>query len=462
MHNAKTKKLVAVLSFWAVAIFVYSGGETAYAAELRVGAGGEFATIAAALEAANDGDSIYVSPGEYSGNLVIEKSVRLIGEGMPRIVGDYNGDAVLVRAKDVEVSAFAVSGSGANMMYGHSGIKVNGGGALIQNNTLTDNLFGIYLRNCDGARVLENQITGRKDKDQGQRGAGIQVFDSNNNLIKGNEVSFVRDGVYFDHADFNAVEDNGFQDLRYGVHYMYCDDNVFSRNTFKDSSGGIAIMYTRRVTFSDNLIINNRIGFNAFGLLYKEASDCLAERNVIINAVTGIFVEGSRDNIFRNNLIAYNDVGLSLYANSLGNLFAQNDFIGNLSDLKTVGRASANLDLDGRGNYYSSYTGFDVDGDGVGDVPHSLQNAFEHLEGDFPVLRMYLSSGAADAMILAEKTFPLISQERPEDRYPLMSPASGLRLGDFGYGEPAASPVSAIIALLATCGLLLAGWRLSK
>lgn len=444
------------------ALLLCSAARESSAADVRVGVDGDYDSIIEALENIKDGDNILVTSGSYEGNLVIDKSVKIIGTDNPRIIGLYDADVVKITAENVEVTGFEISRSGLNMMYGFAGVKIEADSAVIKNNKLSDNLFGIYLKNCDYANVENNRIVGRKDRGQGERGSGISIYNSNYNRISGNEVSYVRDGIYFDHADFNAVEDNVFSDLRYGVHYMYCDDNSFVRNTFRDSAGGVAIMYTERVIFSDNLIINNRAGFNAFGLLYKDASECIAERNIIINSVSGVFLEGGKNNVFRSNLLAYNDVGVTLYASSLDNSFGGNDFIGNLSDLKTIGKAKADWNAGRSGNYYSSFSGFDVDGDGIGDVPHALQNAFEHLEGGNPVLRLYLSSGAADAMILAEKTFPIVSNARTEDAFPLMKPVSGLKLSDADGGKLPGNVFSAVLALLATGGVLMHGWRSSK
>src|SRR5262249_5408440 len=76
----------------------------------------------------------------------------------------------------------------------------------------------------------------------------------------------------------------------------------------------------------------------------------------------------------------------------------------------------------GRGNYWSDYHGYDLDGDGVGDAPHKVQNVFEYLEGNYPRLRLYLSSPAAQALAAAEQTFPIIKGSAEKDGAPLMKP----------------------------------------
>jgi nitrous oxidase accessory protein len=274
----------------------------------------------------------------------------------------------------------------------------------------------------------------------------------------------VRDGVYFDHADFNLVEDNEFSHLRYGVHYMYCEDNRFFRNIFRDSVGGVAVMYTERVVFRDNQILNNREGYNAFGLLFKDALDSVAEGNVIVNSVNGIFLDSSHRIKIRNNLVAYNDVGIMFYASSLENSFGGNDFVGNLATLHTVGRINADWTPDGLGNYYSDYAGYDVDGDGIGDTPHRLQDAFEYLEGSRPLLRLFLSSAVADALAAAERSFPIVPSSDEEDSAPRMKPVSGVKM-TFRYegrDQPRGGLALAGGSLAALMMSGLVSWRLRR
>ena len=456
MPEATTVRRVPTNVVLALALALGLLTSHAWAGILRVGPGG-YSTIREALEAAAPGDEIHVASGKYHENLVIEQSVVLLGEGKAHVVGLGEGDVVRVMGDDVEMRGFSISGSGNDMLVSDAGIKIFGTRARVIDNTIYDSLFGVYLRGCTEALVENNRIRGRVEVEVGRRGAGIHFFDAHHNIVRGNDIAFVRDGVYFDHADFNTVEDNEFAQLRYGVHYMYCKDNHFYRNVFRDSVGGVAIMYTERVVFQDNQILNNRKGFNAFGLLFKDAIDSVAERNVIVNSVNGIFLDSSHRNSIRNNLVAYNDVGVMLYASSLENSFGGNDFVGNLATLHTVGRADADWTPDGMGNYYTDYRGYDIDGDGIGDAPHRLQDAFEYLEGSRPLLRMFLYSAASDALSAAERSFPLVPSSEEEDTAPQIKPVSGVKM-TYQYEGSEGRRGSSMLAGGSLLALLLGGW----
>ena len=74
-----------VLAVCAIGIAAVGAGGTAdraFAGSLCVGSGAHcFATIQAAVDAANDGDVIHVGPGTFAGGITIDTSVKLIGAG---------------------------------------------------------------------------------------------------------------------------------------------------------------------------------------------------------------------------------------------------------------------------------------------------------------------------------------------------------------------------------------------
>jgi len=120
--------------------------------------------------------------------------------------------------------------------------------------------------------------------------------------------------------------------------------------------------------------------------------------------------------------VAANDIAIETFSSAGENTFEANNFVENLSPLWVIGKHTSNSWNGERGNYWSGYDGYDLDGDGIGDVPFKIQNVFEHLEGNYPRLRLYLFSPAAPALAVAEKVFPVVEGSREFDRYPLMKP----------------------------------------
>ncbi|HQZ83991.1 MAG TPA: hypothetical protein PLR83_12285, partial [Pyrinomonadaceae bacterium] len=51
-----------------------------------------------------------------------------------------------------------------------------------------------------------------------------------------------------------------------------------------------------------------------------------------------------------------------------------------------------------------------------------IHNIFEYLEGNFPRMRIYLNSPAAQSLVAAEKAFPILKGSNEFDERPLMRP----------------------------------------
>jgi nitrous oxidase accessory protein len=203
---------------------------------------------------------------------------------------------------------------------------------------------------------------------------------------------------------------------------MYSNDNIFEDNIFENNVAGAAIMYSRNIQFRRNAFVHNR-GFSSFGVLFQDSENCVSEQNLFVDNVVGIFMEALRDSRFERNLIASNDTAIEVFSSAERNDFTGNNFVANLSPIRIIGKTSnIRWDRSGAGNYWSDYNGYDLDGNGRGDIPFRIQNLFEHLEGNRPRLRVYLFSPASQALAAAEQSFPVIQGSREFDRYPLMKP----------------------------------------
>ncbi len=377
-------------------------------------------SIQAAIAGAKPGDTIRVERGIYVGQIILDKALIVEGIGKPVLRGTGKGSVVVVAADRCTIRGFVIEHSGGDLQAEDSGLLLKSNDNLIEANELRDVLYGIYLYHAARNTIRGNSVRGRPELETGERGAGLHIWNSPDNLIEDNTITEARDGLYIQASHRNTVRRNRVSRLRYGLHYMNSDDNKFDDNLFEHNIAGAAIMYSKRIEFRRNAFIHNR-GFSSFGILFQDCEDNLAEDNFFIDNATGIFMEALRRSTFRRNVIAENDLGLMIYSNSTDNLFTENNFVENLSPLQLVGkRAGVRWNEMKRGNYWSDYGGYDLDGDGVGDVAHKVQNVFEYLEGNYPRLRLYLNSPAAQALATAEKTFPIVKGSSEADAAPLM------------------------------------------
>lgn len=381
----------------------------------------DFTRLQVAIDNTPRGGMLTVPAGVYRGNLVIGKKLRMVGIGHPVIQGDGTGSCLTITADSCVIEGLVIERSGTMLVNEDAGILVKSNRNRIEGNKLRDILFGIYLLQADHNTVEGNTIVGRRYLELGERGSGIHLWNSLHNTLRGNVITDARDGFYIQNANFTLIEGNDVSNLRYGLHYMYADSNVFLNNRFHDNVAGAAVMYSQGIAIRHNLFTHNR-GFASYGILFQECHGMVVDSNAFADNVIGMFFEASTNNLFRHNIVAQNDVALQMFQNSIDNTFTENNFIDNLSPLSIVGKRTGSKWSDGkRGNYWSSYDGYDIDNDGIGDVPMKIQNVFSYLEGSFPSLRVYLYSPTSQAIAAAAKAFPILQINEELDPYPLMS-----------------------------------------
>jgi nitrous oxidase accessory protein len=380
---------------------------------------GQGSPLQARIDAAPLGSTLEVAPGEYPGDLVLDRPLRLVGRGRPRLVGSGAGSVVRIRAADVSLEGFDIDGrGGGDLGRDSSGVHTAAPRTTIKDCRIRQALFGVYLREADGSAVLGCSIRGIPGRDPGEKGSGIHVWNTQGFRLERNQLVDVRDGFYIQSSSNGVIRGNVARDLRYGLHYMFSDDNLFEDNLFENGAAGTALMYSRRIVFRRNRFLHNR-GFASVGLLLKACDDVVAEDNLIADNARGIFLEGSYRNTFRRNVVAESDTAVVLYDSCQGNRFEGNSFVGNLSPLNLVGRRT---DTSFDGNYWSENGEPDLDGDGRSDRPFRLSSVFDHFRGNLTAADLFSAGFAAAALGAAERTFPVLRLVPVEDHRPLSQP----------------------------------------
>jgi nitrous oxidase accessory protein len=105
-------------------------------------------------------------------------------------------------------------------------------------------------------------------------------------------------------------------------------------------------------------------------------------------------------------------------ANSMDNIFTHNNFISNSFEVTTNSIRNFNAF---EKNYWSDYQGYDIDNDGIGEVPHHPVKLFSLIVEQNRSTLLLLRSFFVELLDAAEKIFPVITPETLIDKYPLMS-----------------------------------------
>ncbi|MBI3317179.1 MAG: nitrous oxide reductase family maturation protein NosD [Candidatus Omnitrophica bacterium] len=383
-----------------------------------------YATIAAALEKAAEGDTILVTKGLYAGPLMITKSVRLEGQGEPVIDGGGKGTVVTIKAPDVVMRGFVIRNSGDLLASENSGLLATGARPLIENNRFEDVLFGVYLSRAPGGVLRGNSFKG-KALDTPRRGDLIRVWFSDGVVIENNRTERGRDVVLWYSKDM-TLRDNDFRQGRYGIHFMYCRNAEVVNNRFVDNSVGAYLMYSEALKLRGNIVANNR-GPSGFGIGFKDMKNAVIEENIVTSNRIGFYLDGCEAMICRRNVIAHNHIGFNLLPTAVRNKFEGNYVLDNVEQTLLDGSSIQTVN-DWTGNYWSNYRGYDADRDGIGDIPYKPMRFFELLTDRFHELKIFLGSPSAQAIDLAAAVFPIFAPTpKFEDPRPLMRPAGRIR-----------------------------------
>jgi len=386
-------------------------------------------SLAAAIAAARDGDTVIVPHGVHRERLVIDKAVRLVGEPDAVIDGGGEGTVLRITASGAEIRGLTVRGTGTRYDSEDAAIRIDHAADVrIVDSHVEDALFGIFVVQGDRCAIEGSTVVG-KDLPHVRRGDGIRLWYSSACRLLGNRVDRSRDVIIW-YSSGTVVEDNLVQRSRYGLHYMYSNDNAFRRNRFEDNQVGAAIMYSRGIELTENSFSFSD-GPAAFGILVKDADDVFIVGNRLVHNATGLFFDNapqSRDGRVdvRGNLIARGDVGIALQPASRRIRFWENALVGNRIDVQVQGGGNAQgneWSVAGRGNYWSDAVPYDADGDGISEIPFRIDSTYEALADRYPALSFYDATPGAEAIDLGARLFPVFApRPRLADPHPLVRP----------------------------------------
>ena len=384
---------------------------------------GQYARIQTAIDAANPGDTVLLEGGTYPEGINLNKAIKLIGQGSPTLDGGGQGDVITLTADNCTVQGLIITNSGYDLTKDEAGIKVNSQNNLITENRVLRNTWGIYFHAANNNVVSHNFIEGRAELLDSFRGNGIHLWKSSGNIIDANELTKNRDALYFSFATHNTVSNNLAYGQRIGIHYMYSDYNKLENNILRDNVKGIAMMNSKSNEIKSNQVYRN----SSHGIQLLELDDNLITGNIIYNNLMGIFMYNCQHNQVSDNLLAANMMGVEIAAGSDNNEFTKNSWLENLKQAKLTAPLDNRWDASGQGNYWSDYTGYDLNNDGQGDTPYLQNRLVEDLVGKFPLAKLLFNSPMIQVINLAERAFPVLHPAGVEDKFPLMKPAQDLK-----------------------------------
>jgi nitrous oxidase accessory protein len=363
----------------------------------------DYATIQEAIDAANEGDTVYVKKGNYQEEtLEISKSISFVGEDAKKteiyfvtplvdkqILGgviQVRSTAFLVNADEVIISGFTLDSKEYTPIYDMEEFSANGDGIKMIDNIIGKN----FILDFKGDRldVIGNSVS-----------SGLRTHGSNQTITRNVILGLA---IY---GNWSRIFENAINDSL----TLLGSSNIISENSVS----------TIKLWDADsNLITNNTFSFLHVGYDGKACSNNTISKNTIIGPDHfGILMSAGSNNLFHDNLIYnYTDgYGVAIGGNGLvaeNNVFYRNIFVNN--DLHVSARwevegAGNFWDNGEEGNYWDDYTGSDSNRDGIGDVPYTVEGYKLEYEVDGVVVDEFVS------FVFGVDNYPLMFPTNIED-----------------------------------------------
>jgi nitrous oxidase accessory protein len=393
-----------------------------------------------AVEAADDSDlarliddadgprEIWLRARVYHGDLEIHRPLALRGTVGATLQGNGSATVVTIAADDVVLDNLAIVGSGRRHTHEDSAVKARGERVRLSHLALDGNLFGANLQMCHACAVDHVVVRGA-DATAALRGDSIKLWESNDSIVADCLVERGRDIVVW-YSRRVRLQRNVVRGNRYGTHFMYSHDSIVEDSDLRDNVVGIFVMYSARMRVERNVLAGAR-GAAGVGIGFKDCDGAEVRDNWIVANNTGVYLDRtprspSEPVLFSGNLFALDDAALRLHSSAQGVRFVDNDFRENVAIAAVEGGGNA-LGMSFTGNFWSDYAGYDLDGDGSGDVAFAPKQITSAMEDAHPALRFFDGTTALAMVEVVARAVPVLSP-RPllVDGSPRMNPHRGV------------------------------------
>ncbi len=323
-----------------------------------------------------DGDTIFVYNGTYYENVVVNKSVSLIGENRETAIIDGNGTGhvVHVTANNTIISNFTIQNSGHNKFDRGICIQNSFNSSIYNNKVKNNNWEGIHITQSSYCILRNNNITDSEYWNFGVTGGNFEHYihdiDSSN-TVNGKPIHYlineknlaVNPSTYGNVAYLAlvnstniTVEDLNLRDNFHGVLFAYTSNSLIKNVSVTHTHDAILIHGCSNVSVSGNIANNN---WHTSVRLYHSFNCSVSRNTAIDNENIGIWLEeGSPNCSISENTVKYQRWGIWVTSSSdncsvYGNIVTNNWYSGiwiEVSNCILKGNTISNNGLPGWGD----------------------------------------------------------------------------------------------------------------
>ncbi|WP_299121943.1 nitrous oxide reductase family maturation protein NosD [uncultured Winogradskyella sp.] len=381
--------------------------------------GCDFKSIQTAVDSSKSGDRIFIKAGLYNeSNIIIyKKSLHINGEEGTIIDTQNNGYGFSVEATDIVIKNLTIKNIEVSYTKEFAAILLfKSYDFVIENITVENAFFGFLIQKSKDGLVHNNVISG-EGKAEADSGNAIHLWHCENVNITNNDVRRMRDGIYLEFGSNAYISDNySTENMRYGLHFMFSNNNTYENNIFEANGAGVAVMFSKKIKMYNNIFKKNW-GTASYGILLKEINDAELKHNIFEDNTIGINADGTNRITYTENTFKNNGYAIKVHGACYDNIYSKNNFLYNSFDLSYSGNLNSNKF---ENNYWSNYTGYDLDKNGIGDIPYRPVKLFSYLVNRTPESIVLLRSLFIDIIDFSEKVSPVFTPENLIDNQPLM------------------------------------------
>jgi nitrous oxidase accessory protein len=354
---------------------------------------------------------IWLPARVWHGDWQVRRTVALRGAGRGTVLaGTGTGTVLDVEADDATVENLTIVGSGSRHTSEDSAVRIRGQRNRLSRLFLDQALFGAAAEGCTECTLERLHVVGRGSLVE-ERGDGIKLWESHGSTVRHCLVERCRDLVVW-YSRHVTLEGNVVRESRYGTHFMYAHDTLVRDSAVIDNVVGIFVMYSARVHVEDNVLAGAR-GPAGMGLGFKDSDAVTVRGNWLVGNTTGIYVDQTPRRpeeplAIEGNVLALNSVGLRMHAQPHGLSIVANDWHENVEVAQVDGGGDATTAEWSR-NYCSDYAGFDLDGDGTGDVAWQVKRLSSELTDTHPALKLFRGTAALATLDTVARAVPVFA-----------------------------------------------------
>jgi nitrous oxidase accessory protein len=368
--------------------------------------------LQALLDDASSGAALCLAAGRYTGPVRIARSVTVWG---PRdaVIAGGPGSIITITGRGATLAGVTVDGTGGSFDRLDAAVKVNGTDIRVEGVAIDNAVYGVLVEASRRVHVVGNHVRGSRDAALGLRGDSIRLWETRDSEIAGNVVEDGRDVVVW-YSRGNRITDNQIVGGRYGAHFMYSHDNLVERNRFRGGVVGVFAMYSHGLVLRDN-VIADAAGAAGIGIGLKESGNVEVVGNALVHDAVGLYIDMSPLQlgdtvVVRGNALRADRTAIVFHASPQRITIEDNDLADNDVQVRVDGGGDA-IGAAWAGNYYDDYTGYDLDGDGVGDVPYELRSLSAQMIGEHAELALFHGTPALDLVDAASHLDPLFQPQ---------------------------------------------------